>query len=169
MSTSDVIQVIGIVCTSVLSIVTAVIAVLTLRQSSKTLEESVRPYIVMSYEVINTGHPNTFFLLKNYGRSGAKIIDFKCDTELTNEDVNYQFSKIPGTYLAPQQKKLYWFDCNVFKKPEIEFEISYQSQNKIYREIIPLKVKLGAISLRSESSYEKVMSNSIQEIVERLI
>ena len=169
MSTSDAIQIVGIICTSVLSIVSVAIAILTLRQNSRMIEESLRPYVVISYEVINTGSPNTFFLLKNYGQSGAKIIDFKCDTELTDEDVNYQFSKIPGTYLAPQQKKLYWFDCNAFKNPEIEFEISYQSQNKIYREIIPLKVKLGAISLRSESRYEKVMSNSIQEIVERLI
>lgn len=169
MNTSDVIQIIGIICTSVLSIVSVVIAIKTLGQNSKMIEESLRPYVVISYEVINTGSPNAFFLLKNYGRSGAKIIDFKCDTELTNEDVNYQFSKIPGTYLAPQQKKLYWFDCKAFDDPEIKFEISYQSQNKIYCETIPVKVKLGAISLRSESSYEKVMSNSIQEIVERLI
>lgn len=166
MSIAEIIQTIGLIVTSLLSIISIAIAVLTLRQNNKMIEESTRPYIQMSYEVMNTGSANTFFLLKNYGQSGAKICDFSYDFSELDKDIDYQFSKIIGTYLAPGQKNLYWFNSHSIPRDEINFQISYQTDSKIYSENISLKIHVGAISLRSNC--ENAISYTIQEIAERL-
>lgn len=164
---SDMIQVINIICSSVLSIISVIIAVKALSQGSKALKESTRPYITISYEVINTLNPNAFFLIKNYGHTAATIVDFKYDIDDKYPDIESQFSKVVGTYFAPGQKKLYLFDASSLSQDEINFDITYKCGKEIYKEHIPLKIKLGAISSRSKG--DDAISFSLQEIAERLL
>lgn len=167
LNVSDIIQIISIICSSLLSIVSVTIAVAALLQGSKALKESTRPYITISYEIINTLSPHTFFLIKNYGHTAATIINFKYNLNDNNTDIENQFSKVAGTYLAPGQKKLYLFDASSLSQDEIHFDISYKCGKKIYKEHIPLKIKLGAISSRSKGNDS--ISFSLQEIAERLL
>lgn len=167
LSISDVIQIISIVCSSLLSIISVIIALAALLQGNKALKESTRPYITISYEVINSSKPSTFFVIKNYGHTAAKIISFEHNLEIVEKDIDFQFSKIVGSYFAPGQKNIYWFDALSVSQNEICFDISYQCGKKIYKEHVPLKIKLGAISLRCNDA--NTLAYALQEIAERML
>lgn len=51
MTTTDIIEIIGIIASTTVSIVAIVISVMTLKQNSKMIEESTRPYVVFSFWV----------------------------------------------------------------------------------------------------------------------
>lgn len=161
---SDKVQLMGILCTSILSVVSVVIAICTLRQNSKMIQESTRPYVIMTYEVINNGSPNTFFVIKNYGATGSRITKFDYDFE-PDADLKSQLDRIVGTYLAPGQKKLYFFKNSNINSDCVEFTIEYSSGLKHYADVIPLKIKTGALSLRTDN--KNSISYSLQELVER--
>ncbi len=164
---SDCIELLGIIASLAIGIISLIIAVKTLRQNSKMIEEANRPYVLMSYEVVNTGAARTYFVLKNYGKTGARITAFSHNREITDKDLLYQFSNIVGTYLAPGQKKMYLFDAIGQSYDEIEFQIEYESTVNAYKEKQLVKIKLHAISTRNTSNDAE--SYALQEIAERLI
>ena len=47
MTTTDIIEIIGIIASTTVSIVAIVISVMTLKQNNKMIEESTRPYVVV--------------------------------------------------------------------------------------------------------------------------
>lgn len=167
LSTSDIIEILGIVATVLTSIVAICISVFTLRQNSKMLEESSRPYVTMTYEVIFNGGCTTFFMLKNYGNSSALITSFECTSKNIDTVLSSQFQKINDLYIAPGQRFLYSFNAQKFDEEIVTFNISYKSSVKTYSETIPLKIKRGIITTRSKDL--NASSYALQEIAERLI
>lgn len=145
LQTSEIIDLFGIIASIFLSLVAIVIAVLTLRQNSKMLEESTRPYICITFDIIKLSSQIPRFIIKNYGQTGACITDFQypeifktCDFGASH--FNKQFDLVKGLFLAPQQS----FTISIFKVPEeindVEFTISYKANKKNYKEIIKLNV-----------------------------
>lgn len=70
---SDVIQLIGILASLITSIIAIIISVLTLKQNSKTIDETSRPYVAIYAKTTNFQSPHYYLVVKNFGQSGATI------------------------------------------------------------------------------------------------
>lgn len=129
MSISDTIQVISIICTSILSIIAIVISLLTLIQNNRMLEESTKPDISIFKHVIDIAKPYNYFVIKNFGQTGAQIIDIKCNVDLDKYLLRNPFKYLVGTYVAPNQSFTCVFDIDKFEYRILNFEIKYSNPN----------------------------------------
>lgn len=164
---SDWLEFYGIIASFIVSVVSVLVAVLALRQNNKMLEETTRPYVAISYDVVFNGTRSIFLMLKNYGSSGAKITSFDFKPLSNSSHINEQLAKINGAFLAPHQKIMYNIDPTKFPDNTLDFTITYKNGSKTYTENQSLKIKIGIFKERSNE--ECAVSYSLQEITERLI
>lgn len=82
LSTSDIIQLIGIMASLLTSIIAIIISIVTVRQNSKILEEANRPVISIYGQSINPGAPMFYLVVKNFGNSSAYMTKFATDFDL---------------------------------------------------------------------------------------
>ncbi len=180
LSASDKIEVIGIGASFILSAIAIIISVLTLRQNSKMIEESTRPYITIYSNVTDFQNLVYYLVLKNFGQSGAEITSFKCNQDLSKycyDDVKFArvpFKNIEGTFLTPGQMFKYPIDSTKLKDAEpLKFEISYKSSTHTYIEKITVNcaADLGVLHLRASTQGKelKAISYALQDIGERFL
>lgn len=104
---ADIISIIGIITSTIASIVAIIISVLTLIQNSKMIENSTRPYIAVYGASTHVGtNPHYYLIVKNFGQSAAKINTFVCKPNLAKySDSSYDnpFYKLSGTTMVPGQ------------------------------------------------------------------
>ena len=167
LSASDWINIIGIIASFVVSVVSIFIAIKALCQNNKMLEETTRPYISIAYEVLYTGNPQIYLVVKNYGNTGAVITDFSYSPLVDHKGFNEKISKLNGAFIAPNQKFLYSIDPKLFKSDELMIDITYKTQSRSYHERQPIKIRVGRIVTRSDDTSS--IQRSLQEISERLI
>ncbi|MBD8925181.1 MAG: hypothetical protein EGR89_04110 [[Eubacterium] rectale] len=173
---SDVIQIIGILASLITSILAIVISVLTLKQNSKMIEESTRPYVAIYSKTTNFQSPQYYLVVKNFGQSGAIISSIKCTPDLT--PFSYRSDHIPfanftNTYIAPGQS----FTCNV--KPQefcsqdncFLFKIEYSANGKQYFNEYAINPKADAdlIHVRAATDGKEIrtISYALQDLVEK--
>ena len=190
LSPSDIIEIIGIITSTAVSITAIIISVKTLKQAQITneqnnrmLEESTRPYITIYLDAITICEQDSFFVLKNFGQSPGRITLFEYDPILEsletspqrgNQLKNEQYAYVKGITLAPGQSKM--MSCNVPKIPKdvLSFKIGYVSSCKYYEESIELNVKNYAhIPVIRPGShirpgYERQV-HSLREMIDRLV
>lgn len=136
MSISDKIQILSIVCTSFLSIIAIIVSVITLIQNNKMIFESNKPYITIFSKVVNFTSPKTYLILKNFGKSGATILNIVCNEKIESPLSKAPFTNLNNFFIAPNQSFLYPL---VAKQTELydkflSFKITYRYLNKIYYE-----------------------------------
>lgn len=163
------------IITAATSIISIIISVLTLRQNSKMIKESTRPYVVIYGEQVNFGSPQFHLILKNFGKSGAKILNIESSKNLENYlifDYLHPYKNISNFFIAPNQSiatALVTFD----KKLEpLTFTISYSNNKNIYTDtfVVDLSVFIKNTITKSESKGIKNLKNisyAIQELVIR--
>ena len=134
MSCSDVIEIISIICSSILSIVAIVISVLTLVQNNKMIFEINKPNIVIFSKVINFTSPYAYLILKNFGNSGATILNIQYDKDLKSFFDRVPFKNIENIFIAPSQFFVYPLLPDVELDEIISFTINYKYLNKEYSE-----------------------------------
>ena len=106
MTTSDKIQLFGIVISALTSIIAIFISVHTLRQNSKMIEDSSRPYIGIYGLSTYICDRYYYIIIKNFGQSIAHIESLTYDFDLAKlalRDGLDPFGNIDGTSLAPGQ------------------------------------------------------------------
>lgn len=176
MTTTDIIEIIGIIASTTVSIVAIVISVMTLKQNSKMIEESTRPYVVVCGKTANYQDPMFYLIIKNYGSSGAIITKFICDHDLAEFSYRKEitpFKNICGTFIAPEQS----FITNL-KVPELfreeiplRFQIEYKTKHRTYCENIDIVLKpfTELIQARAATKDEelKIISYTLQDLVEK--
>lgn len=79
---SDWIQILSIIATTIISIVSVIIATKSLRLTKKSIEDANRPYIGCFVEMIEVGHFQKYFVIKNFGKTPATIVDIKFNKEI---------------------------------------------------------------------------------------
>jgi hypothetical protein len=167
LSATDKINITLCVLSFLLSAISVVAVVLTLRQNNKMIEASTRPYISVSYQTLHPGSgPVYYFMIKNYGATGAQMVEMKCSISDGNH-LDRQFAKIPGTYFAPGQKVLYYFDNKIINDEYVSFEFSYKTHKQLYSETQTIRIKTGATSVRIGSA--PAGPNVLQDIAENLL
>lgn len=85
----------------VLAAVSVVTVVITLRQNSKMIEESTRPYVSIYFQPL---FDTNYLILKNFGNSTAKIVSFHTNVDFRMciaDDDHLPFTHICNTYLHP--------------------------------------------------------------------
>lgn len=88
------------------ALVAIVISVLTLKQNSKMIESSTRPYIGIYLASTYIRDVNCYLVIKNFGQSSAFIESFSYDFDLKNtcDAPDYcPFKSIESSTLMPQQ------------------------------------------------------------------
>lgn len=104
MQTSDYIQIIAIIVSSLTAIVSIIIAILTLKQTNKITRESTRACIGITLEPVTIlGNTNVYLVIKNYGNTLAKITSIVCSCDTSSFAFVKNFNDFIGYSLAPQQ------------------------------------------------------------------
>lgn len=175
---SDWIALAGILASTIVSIVSVVIAVLTLRQNSKMIHDSTRPYITMYYTTVSGASCRGYFVVKNFGQTGAYITDFHYDNALKNnrlqpETMNRQLDLIKGMYLAPQQKQAIMYYPETLPDHVCRFVIEYTDGKDQYTEICNIDIKnISEVAKYRNATKDKELINIsklMEEYIERLI
>ena len=83
MEISDIINIILCILSFLLAVISVVTVILTLKQNNKMIENSTRPYIVIYSKITNFQNQLYYLIIKNMGQTGAEIVNFKCDTDLS--------------------------------------------------------------------------------------
>lgn len=177
LTTSDIIDIVSVVASLITSIIAIVISVKTLQQNSKMIEESSRPYISI---YIQTLYDRNFFVLKNFGNSTAKIVDFKSNIDFkycSFDDNHIPFLHIKNTCLHPGERII----SPINRMPAlakqhnfIVFDIAYTASGKNYNEHmeINLRSKADHPGLRmtvDEKNASQVTAQVLQDISEILL
>lgn len=134
MSISDIIEIVSIICSSILSVVAIIVSVLTLIQNNKMIFESNKPNIVIFSKVINFTSPYSYLILKNFGNSGASIINIEYDKDLKSFFDKIPFKNLENTFIAPNQSFVYPLLPKIDLNETITFTINYKYLNKKYSE-----------------------------------
>ena len=137
---TDVIQTAAAISSAAAAIVAIVISVKTLRQNSKMIEEASRPYITISFDSQVINGQQSFFIIKNFGKTSARITKFTYNEILKTikqrrPAYNKQFDLVSWMTLAPGQEKiLYYAVSQVSDRTNLDFTITYTSGQKEYFE-----------------------------------
>lgn len=172
---SDIIEIISIICSLITSIIAIIISIKTLKQSTKMLEESSRPYIGIYGISTYMGFRQYYIIIKNFGQSSAFInsLTYSFDVaDISKHDDFEPFSHIDGTTMMPGQSYRAAIDFDkvtIHKLKCINFHISYSSGTHTYDEEICLKIdanlgNLEAHNVNKDMPDTKVISETLQDI-----
>lgn len=176
MTTSDWIEILGIITSLITSIIAIIISLKTLQQNNKMIEESTRPYIVVCGKVINCQDPTFYLVLKNYGSSGATITSFKCNCDLSKYSYSKShipFEHIAGTFVAPNQSFVTALLKNeLFKNDlELKFDITYKNSDKEYSDSFNINLSSYTDLIQPKAATDnkelKIISYALQDLVEK--
>lgn len=164
------------ICTATISLLTVmtsiVIAVLTLRQNSRMLEEESRPYISVYGEITFFQDAHYYIVVKNFGRSGGIIESFEVSPSLPKDGVSRTpFQHMTGTTVAPGQAFRALIDVKNTDVMLYEFSIRYRWGKRIYTDTVTVNVEAHADILLARASTEgkelRTISYTLQDLVER--
>lgn len=175
---TDLIEIAGIIISLVTGIVAIVISVLTLKQNSRMIEESSRPYVVVYSTVTNFQEPFYYLVIKNFGQTGALITNFEVNHDLSNFSYSKEhvpFSRLKNSFLAPGQSLCCSLDkSKLFENPvTLDFSIEYSANKKKYAETFSIDARLHSGQLHTRAcTKDKELRNisyTLQEMAERML
>ena len=158
LTTSDIINIVDIVASLIVSIVAIIISLKTLKQNSQMIEDSSRPYIGIYGMSVHIHQPQYYIIIKNFGQSGALITSFRPSIDMqqiSKDDGSIPFSHFEGVSIMPGQSFRSAID---FKKVSslnlsyITFDIAYSCGKRTYSDSIQLKVDANLGNLESHET-----------------
>lgn len=143
------------------SIISLNIALGSMYQSKKSIqltESSIlnvnRPYVMIYIETLDTVYFEKYIVIKNFGKSAAKIIDLNFTSKLDSNNDTYQMKSLVGGIIAPNQKYTTTMDSSF--NEEVTGRIRYQSmENFIYEEDFSIKTDMSSQLLWSNRNNNK--------------
>lgn len=179
LNVSDVIELIGIFASLITSIIAIKISLMTLRQNSKMIEESTRPYIGIYGTYTFVKEVSYYIVVKNFGASSARILSFDYDANLDlcikSSRPRAPFKHLVDTTIMPGQSFKANIDLPTALKhfDSVIFSIKYSYGKKIYTEEIVLNLKADSgnsqIRLNEEGKELRSISLTLQDIDSRLL
>ena len=179
MQISDLINVILCILSFILAIISVITVVITLKQNHKMIENSTRPYLNIYSKITNFQNQSFYLIIKNMGQTGAKIVNFKCDKDLSKYsfiDKIKPFEHIIGTFLTPGQSIMTNINLNKLKEDNVDnlvFNIEYDSGVKRYKEEYIINYNAYREIVQSRANTEgkelRTISYTLQDLVEKLL
>ena len=166
---SDWIQIWGIIASTITSIVAISVAIATLRQNNKMIEESTRPNIQIYPVYLNN---LLYIIIKNFGTSEAIIDEVTCDHQFTEEEylgdiTENGFDKLRGAIFCPGYALRCPLAAHSVPNETYNFKVSYHSfKKKYYSEFAfnPYSNAPFADVYPSGTSTEKHLANIANEL-----
>ncbi|MCI6464727.1 MAG: hypothetical protein MSA90_04585 [Faecalicatena sp.] len=147
LSISDIIQIIGILASLLTSLIAIIISVITLRQNSKMIEESLRPNIQIYPVYINS---IVYIIVKNFGSSQAYIDEISCSHKFTKKEIFGDdlgtdiFERLNGALFSPG----YSIKCPLVgyavTDDLFKFDIKYHTNKKRYSDTFLFNLTINA-------------------------
>lgn len=158
MSISNIINLILSIVTVAASIIALVysrksiqLAELSLKHTEESTKQANRPYLSMYVENIDTIYFSKHLVLKNFGKTSAKILEITLDKELKKGELPFNFDSMIGGTIAPNQKFTTNLDDSF--KEMITCSIRYQEQSgDIHQEKFLIKTDMSSQLLWSSKS-----------------
>lgn len=175
---TDVIQIIGIFASLITSIVAIAISVKTLKQNSKMIEESTRPYINLYIGSTYFSDTITYLIIKNFGTSSAIITSFESEVDFKTcsyDESHIPFEHIVGTNLCPNESLQFPVKSYELSRLSTTFyvNISYKSEVHSYNEVISINFAAycDRLHLRANTKdkHDKEISFALQDIAEKML
>lgn len=177
LSSSDIIQIISIFASLIMSTIAIIISLKTLQQNSKMIRDSSRPYVsIFFHPLFNLD----YLILKNFGNSTAKIISINTNVDFRiciTDDSHLPFSHATGTYLHPGERILspinhFYKLCK--KYDFLIFDIVYEASGICYQEHMEINLSSYAdhASMRPTVNHEnaqQIIAKTLQDISENLM
>lgn len=143
---SNFIQLLGILVSLLTSVIAIIISLKSIKQNSEMIKNASKPVISIYIDAITICEQTSFFVLKNFGTSPAKITHFTYDSVLKTTPQKFpllceQFDYANGIILAPGQTKLLEYDVTKLPVDTVHFHIDYSFGNCSDSEDITLNVK----------------------------
>lgn len=173
--TSDQIQIIGILASSATAIIAIIISVLSLRQNSKMIENSSRPYIGIYLAHAYVRNVSVYLVVKNFGQSSAKINSFTYDFDLANCN-NHNipnrepFQNIEDSTLMPGQalRSIINLNKTLEQVEQINFHVVYSSGSHKYEDDIRVNLvaNIGNFTAHNTTKNKEleIISETLQDI-----
>ena len=147
--------------------------------NAKMIENSTRPIISIYSEIINTGSPALYLVIKNFGNSLARIHSIDDNGEIFKNS-GFHFGNqadylkdLNNSLLAPKQSRIIGLEYKQLVDKIIEFKISYSSQTQQYEDRIVFRVTAGSnIPISKSATKDKELmsiSYTLQEFLQKSI
>lgn len=174
LTVSDWITLIGIILSTIVSTVSVVIAVFSLRQNSKMIRESTRPYVTIYYTTVHVADVKGYFVIKNFGQTGAYITDFSYNKSLKTARSNEpkllkHLDLVKGMYLAPQQKQVLAYLPEKIPEDICTFTIEYTDKISSYHETIHINISGISDIVKPRNAAKENSLHSISKSLEELV
>lgn len=177
LSIQDRIQIIAIISSTLVGLLSIIIAILALRQTSKSIREANKPYITAYLESITVTDTRVQYLvLKNFGKTGALIKSVTVFPIYEPHIGDGQpFQNFNDVSIAPNQS--FSHPVRIFysqqdpEKLNRQIKISYEFNRKSYCETIEInEVAIAELAITKTSpsksvTLEKVVSRAVQELI----
>ena len=183
LQSTDKIQIIATIVTTLGILVSFIISIITLKQNNKFKREESRANIVCYIEHM-TKTENSYIVIKNYGNSVGKILNITIDKDIDLNkvlgitDSNFQNIFQRRNYLlAPNQKISSWYNFIQHDIEDFTVIIEYETLRKKYNEQYLLSSKYVHSVISTDKSMskhdetQKLLNNineSLREISEKI-
>lgn len=166
------IELICIIVSAFTSIAAIIISILTLRQNSKMIEDSSRPYIGIYLASTYIRNVSVYLIVKNYGQSSALIESFTYDFDLSKCSSHSiperePFQNIEKSTLMPGQSHHCIIDLNKTLKQteQINFHVVYSSGTHKYEDDICVNL---VATIGNFTSHNTTKNKELENISETL-
>lgn len=169
---SDIIEIVGILCTMIASVVAIIISVAGLKQNAKMIESSSRPYVGIYGLSTYMGFRQYYIVIKNFGQSSATIKEFTYDFDIatiSKHDDCEPFSHIDGTTIMPGQSYRAAVDFDKISAnniAHINFYLKYSSGTHVYEDDICFKIDANLGNLEAHAPEKMRDSRIIAETLQ---
>lgn len=161
----------------ILSVISVLTVIITIRQNKRILEASVRPYVRIYFDHTQMGDQIGYFVVKNFGNSSAKITSLFYNDVVKGQptslcNVTDILDGLVGNNICPNQKFLLPIRPNRSPCGTCTFDISYQSNSNSYTEHIEINIEQYGALVKpriGDASIMKEVTYPLQEIAERLM
>lgn len=127
LNVSDWIQILSIISTLLISIVSITIAIKSLKLTKKSIEDANKPFISCYVEMVEVGHFQKYFVIQNYGKTPATILDVHFNKNISGLGRNGSIESIKNSLIAPNQKFI--TAVKVDEKSCFQVKITYRDMN----------------------------------------
>lgn len=164
------VNIISIIMTGTISLISIIIAILTLRQNSKVIREANRPSLSITLETISISSMRKYLVLRNFGNTPAKIESIECSVDINSILYINLFEKMNNCTIAPNQSIV-----TICRDDELEneytFTIKYSSGKRKFTDISYINTSYvnglmyAQYSGSNKTSLEKTILNSAEELI----
>ncbi|WP_270993504.1 hypothetical protein [Listeria seeligeri] len=170
MTTSDWIQIISIIATFLISTVSIIIALKSLKLTKNSIESANRPYVACFLDMVSVGHYQKYLVIKNFGSTPAIIKKISFIGEITLKN-RIDLDSLHETTIAPNQKFAIVYDKKASNKSIVTVKINYQDlHGNLYEELFQINPNftknLVSATSKQEDNTDKyyILKNIFHEI-----